>query len=130
MNWFLICFKKYADFSGRARRTEYWTYSILSYFILVFFIGLFFLGKNIGILLFCTYYLLSIIPGFAVKVRRLHDVGFSGWWCLIMMMPIIGFFFLLILLIQDGHEGKNKYGDSPKGVNKNDLLPESKLVSN
>ena len=88
MNWYLKVLKQYADFNGRARRTEYWMFALFNFiisFVLGFidgFIG--FLGPEIGIgVLGGLYSLLVLIPGLAVSVRRLHDVGKCGWMLLI-----------------------------------------------
>ena len=63
-----------------------------------------------------VYSLAALIPGWAVLVRRMHDIGKSGWWCLIGVIPLIGVFVLLIFLCQDSQPGDNAYGPNPKGV--------------
>ena len=59
--------------------------------------------------------MLTFIPGLAVAVRRLHDVGKSGWWYLIVFIPCVGFIWLLVLFVTDSEHGPNKWGDNPKG---------------
>ena len=119
MYWYLQVLKKYADFSGRARRTEFWTFSLLNLifgFIIGFIdgvIGTF--NAEIGIGLLGGLFMLAlIIPGLAVTVRRLHDVGKSGWMLLIVFIPIIGAIWLFILYVTDSNSGENKYGPNPK----------------
>lgn len=121
MNWFIAALKKYATFSGRAQRAEYW------YFVL--FNMLFLMGLTIsdgiagtfsaeaGIGLLSGIYSLGILsPSVAVGVRRLHDTGRSGWWLLIGIIPIIGGIVLLIFFVQDSAPGENSYGPNPKGT--------------
>ncbi len=98
MNYYLKVLQNYATFGGRARRSEYW-YFVLCNFIIAFALG--FIGV-MGI-----YSLAVLIPGFAVGVRRMHDVGKSGWFIFI---PIYG----LILACTEGTKGDNEYGADPK----------------
>lgn len=109
MHWYFLVLKKYKVFSGRARRSEYW-YFVLFNFLISFGIG-FFEGLFVGHTAFSTIYTwLVFIPGLAVAVRRLHDVGKSGWYILI---PIYN----LILLFTEGDKGANDYGPDPKQDN-------------
>ena len=105
MNYFLAALKKYAVFSGRARRKEYW-YFALFYLIFAFLIGVI-CGIVGSMALIYVYYLAIIIPFLAVGVRRMHDTGHSGWYLLI---PI----YSLILACTDGDRGTNEYGPDPK----------------
>jgi uncharacterized membrane protein YhaH (DUF805 family) len=119
MNWYLQALKKYADFSGRARRKEYWFFVLFNIIISVVltvcdvFMGTYSAAANIGILT-AIYTLAVLIPGIAVSVRRLHDTGRSGWWLLIVLVPLIGALVLLIFMLIDSHPGQNAYGPSPK----------------
>ena len=115
IDYYIGAFRKYADFSGRARRSEYWYFTLLN---VIVFILLSFISKslNIGEGLGGIYTLISFIPGFAVLVRRLHDVGKSGWFLLIGIIPIIGALWLFILQFTDSTPGANKYGPNPKGI--------------
>ena len=119
MNWYLGALKKYADFSGRARRREYWFYILFYVIILVVLticdtiIGTTMQGAGLGILTL-IYLLAVLIPTLAVTVRRLHDTGRSGWWILIQLVPIVGVFILLYFLVSDSNPGTNAYGPSPK----------------
>ena len=112
MNWYLTVLKKYAVFSGRARRKEYWM------FVLFNMVFTFVLGFLDGILsagfLVVFYYLAVLLPWIAVAVRRLHDVGKSGWFLFIGLIPIIGAIWLLVLYCIDGDVGENNYGPNPK----------------
>lgn len=121
MNWYLEVLKKYAVFTGRARRKEYW-YFFLFNFIASFLlsiidgvIGNFDSGTGVG-LMSGLYSLAVLVPGIAVSVRRLHDISRSGWWLLIGLIPIIGAIVLLIFMVQDSKPGENQFGPNPKDV--------------
>ena len=121
MNWYLEVLRKYAVFSGRARRKEFWYFTLFNVLInfgLDFvdaFVGTF--NHEIGVgLLGGLYALAVLIPGIAVTVRRLHDTGRTGWWFLIVLIPIIGLIVLLIFMVLDSTPGTNEYGDNPKEI--------------
>lgn len=113
MNWYLKCWKQYADFTGRARRTEYWMFALVNFGIAL----LLELILGFTFLYFLTYvYSLAIfIPSLAVCVRRLHDIGRSGWWYLIGLVPVVGWIILIIWFCTDSQPGANKWGPNPKG---------------
>ena len=119
MNWYLAVLKNYAGFSGRARRKEYWMFTL---FNIIFAIVAVLLDNVLGIAmtevgygpLYGLYALAMLIPGLAVTVRRLHDVGKSGWMILIALIPIIGSIWLLVLMVTDSNPGENEYGANPK----------------
>jgi len=121
MNWYLKVLKQYADFSGRARRKEYWMFVL---FNMIFAIVAMILDNVLGIAmegigygpLYGLYVLAMLIPGLAVAVRRLHDVGKSGWMILIALIPLIGTIWLLVLMVTDSNPGENQYGQNPKEV--------------
>ncbi|TMH09563.1 MAG: DUF805 domain-containing protein [Betaproteobacteria bacterium] len=119
MNWYLQALKKYADFSGRARRREYWFFVLFNIIISIVLtvcdvvLGTYNAAASIGILT-GIYTLAVLIPGIAVSVRRLHDTGRSGWWLLIVLVPLIGWIVLLIFMLIDSQPGQNAYGPSPK----------------
>jgi uncharacterized membrane protein YhaH (DUF805 family) len=76
-----------------------------------------YLGNELGMgYLYWLYFLLTFLPGLAVMVRRLHDVGKSGWMFFIALVPIIGAIWLLVLFVKDSESGENKYGPNPKGL--------------
>ena len=129
--------KHYADFSGRARRSEYWGTVLFNVLIQaglsiilsivatilfssieingeVTFSPLFFLLLDTPIYI---YLLIWVLPGLAVSVRRLHDIGKSGWNVLWVFLPIIGWIMLLYWFCQDSQPGENKWGANPKFVN-------------
>ena len=108
--WFILCVtKKYADFSGRARRKEYWMYCLV-YFVLSFIAGI--VHQNLGMVLA----LALLAPSLAVAVRRMHDIGKSAWWLLVLLIPIIGWLYFLYLMTKDSTPGGNQYGSNPKGI--------------
>lgn len=119
MNWYLQVLKKYTVFSGRARRREYWLFVLFNMiFSVVAMIldntfGMTILGFPYGIITF-IYSLAVIIPGLAVVVRRLHDVGKSGWMIFISLIPIVGAIWLLVLMVTEGNTGDNEYGSRTK----------------
>jgi uncharacterized membrane protein YhaH (DUF805 family) len=116
MEWYLRVVKdNYANFGGRARRKEYWMFVLFNMlFVFAALIVDFILGTFP--LLYVVYILGIILPSIAVTVRRLHDVGKSGWWYFIVLIPIIGAIWLLVLLCTDGTPGANSYGPSPKAA--------------
>lgn len=115
MNGYLATLKKYADFNGRARRTEYWLFVLFS-MVIAMVLGVvdYVLGTPgiIGLI----FALAILIPSIAVGVRRLHDTDRSGWWLLIAFIPIIGTIALLIFLLLDGTPGDNRFGSNPKAA--------------
>lgn len=106
MNYYFEVFKKYAEFKGRARRKEYWMFTL---FHLIVAYALMFTAMKFPsvMIVYFIYALGALIPSLAVGVRRMHDVGKSGWYLLI---PIYN----LILACTNGEEGKNEYGEDPK----------------
>lgn len=121
MYWYLKALKQYADFSGRARRKEYWMFVLFNViFAIVAMILDNILGLTIGDLTYGVFYFLYgltvLIPGLAVAVRRLHDIGKSGWMILITIIPLIGAIWLLVLLMTDSNPGENEYGHNRKEV--------------
>ena len=97
MEWYLkVVQDNYANFNGRATRQEYWMFTLFNG---IFSIMVTIVGINLGIgYLSILYSLAVLIPGFAVAVRRLHDVNKSGWWLLIMLIPLFGIIWLLVLM--------------------------------
>ncbi|QXP58799.1 DUF805 domain-containing protein [Olleya sp. HaHaR_3_96] len=114
MNWYLKVLKEhYADFNGRARREEYWMFYLINVIVSV---AVGFVAGMIQTPIIGTIYSLAVlVPGIAVGVRRMHDVGKSGWYLLI---PIYN----LILACTDSVPGPNKWGDNPKGVGNNSAI--------
>jgi len=117
-------FENYANFNGRARRSEYW-YFVLAQILIVFgmlavgsFLGMFFDNSEDGFFmalgLFGLYFLAILIPYLALIVRRMHDIGKSGWFYLVRFVPVIGGIWILVLLCTEGNFGSNEYGPDPK----------------
>ena len=105
--------QKYADFNGRAPRSEYWWW-VLAYAIVYIAAAIIggILGK-IGMFLPLLVALAVIVPTLAVGVRRLHDVDKSGWWLLIGLVPFVGGLILLYFFVQRGTAGTNQFGPDP-----------------
>jgi len=106
--------KQYAEFSGRARRSEYWWYYL--FFLIVYGVSF---GIGVGVKavwLPIIVILALVLPTLAVGVRRLHDTGRSGWFTLIGIIPIVGPIVLIVFFCQDGNPGDNQYGPSPKAA--------------
>jgi uncharacterized membrane protein YhaH (DUF805 family) len=119
MKWFVKCMKQYAVFSGRARRTEFWMFALFNFiFAMIASIIDTAIGSKLGILQFGIFYLIYslavLIPGLAVSVRRLHDIGKSGWMVLINLIPLIGLIWFIVLTVKDSQPGENQYGPNPK----------------
>lgn len=133
MEYVLLPLKRYADFSGRSRRKEFWSYILavwVATFVLMYLdsaLGLggtatsYSEGGSVGFnmsggLLTLLFLLATIVPNLAVSVRRLHDVGKSGWMLLIGLIPLVGWIYLLVQYFQPGMAGPNAYGADPKGT--------------
>jgi len=121
MKYYLAVLKKYAVFNGRASRAEYW-YFVL--FDIIIALVLIFIDRVTGTyraeggygLLSGLYSLTLLVPRIAVAVRRLHDIGKSGWMLLIGFIPLVGLIWLIVLLATKSNPGENKYGPNPKGM--------------
>lgn len=118
MNWYLKVLKNYAVFNGRARRMEYWMFTLFNVIIslVLAIIGQsMFKNGMIGEpqLLNNIYSLVILIPLIAVSVRRLHDIDKSGWWFLLFLIPIIGTILMIFFFVQQGTQGRNRFGEDP-----------------
>lgn len=128
MYWYIKVLKNYIKFSGRASRKEFWSFIIID---LLVFILLFILDDWLGLYtakvynamiikygyLEIGYSVLTICPTICVNIRRLHDIGKSGYWYLVGYIPILGIY-VLVLLLTDGTKEKNQYGDVPEKKHK------------
>ena len=127
MNYYLHVLQNFKNFSGRARRKEYWMYTLI--YIPILFLAMIAdnalgttfqmeaMGQSVDIGYGWVYVIvgpLHFLPSLSVVVRRLHDVGKSGWFYLIIFIPLVGFIWMLVLLVSDGNKGENKYGADPK----------------
>lgn len=107
-----ICFNRYRDFTGRARRSEYWFFYLFTVLI-NFFIGFFeYIFLEGSVFLSTIVHLIILCPMLAVGARRLHDIGMSGWWQLI-MLTIVGIILLIYWFCKKGDDGKNNFGPDP-----------------
>lgn len=143
----VTCFSKYADFSGRARRSEYWFWVLFN--LIVGFVANMFSSLLGSLTLYLIVIVALLIPSISVTVRRLHDIGKSGWYYLLPVVPLVAMFFLLftylvtydasssifyiiglfeiaalvltiifmIWMAKDSQPGMNKYGPNPKENN-------------
>ncbi len=115
MSWYLAVLRKYAVFEGRARRKEYWMFTLFNIiFSLALYIIEFILGFDHWFWLSIIYALGMVIPELAVTVRRLHDTGHTGWWVFINLVPFVGAIILLVFMCTDSQSGNNQYGPNPK----------------
>ncbi|WP_406342744.1 DUF805 domain-containing protein [Streptomyces sp. NBC_01578] len=113
MHWYLDVLKKYAVFSGRARRQEYWMYVLFNAIAAIIALVL---DAALGTLPIITaiYYVAVLLPSLGVFVRRLHDTGRSGWWVLFGAVPLVGGITLLVFACLEGERTQNAYGPDPK----------------
>lgn len=112
MSWFIEVLKKYAVFSGRARRKEYWMFALFATIIYVLFLVVSIVTKQSWIVALPV--IAFLLPGLAVTARRLHDTGRSAWWILFQIVPIAGPITLFVFSVLDSEPGDNKYGPNPK----------------
>lgn len=143
MEWYLkVVRDNYANFNGRARRKEYWMFTLVNLIIgsiILRSIDMMFgltIGPTEGVpwysqngTLSSIYSLAVLIPGLAVSVRRLHDIGKSGW-NLLWILTCIGIFYVLYLHIVEGDQGQNEYGPDPKGGENEDPFAGQRDTSN
>jgi uncharacterized membrane protein YhaH (DUF805 family) len=120
MNWYLDVLKKYVQFAGRARRKEYWMFTLVNLvitFVLAFADSAMGLMQDSGYGLISGLYTLAVLlPAIAVSVRRLHDTNHSAWWLLIALIPLLGALVILYFMIKEGDAGSNPYGPNPKAT--------------
>lgn len=126
MNWMILPYQRYFDFSGRSRRKEYWMFVLFTFVVGAVTGGRAWVGVNdwsafvqassrTGNMLGELFSLLTLIPALAVMVRRLHDTNRSGWWFLILFLPLFGFMVFMFFMMRDGTPGPNRFGEDPKG---------------
>lgn len=102
-----VCFAKYVDFNGRAKRPEYWWF-----FLFCFLVSLALNIVSAGLSL--LFSLGTLLPSLAAGARRLHDTNRSGWWQLLWIVPLIGWIVMIVFLVQEGEESENAYGSAPE----------------
>ena len=129
MEWMLMPLKRYADFSGRSRRKEYWMFTLGSVIVSVILYGI--IGASIGLgnpedtgslalmsgagIILLIFAVAIFIPSLAVQVRRFHDQDKSGWFILLNLVPYVGWIVVLVMMCIDGTRGPNRFGADPKG---------------
>lgn len=115
----LTALNKYATFEGRARRAEYWYFTLLSVILSIAAQVIGAAGRDGGLItllllgVICLVSLALLVPGIAVSVRRLHDTGRSGWFLLIALIPVVGGILLLVWMCSRGTDGPNRFGADP-----------------
>lgn len=130
MEWMLMPLRRYADFSGRSRRKEYWFYTLgVTLVGLLLVIAMFTVaGGTQGLaggadvfagpfaIVILLFGLALFIPSLAVQVRRFHDQDKSGWFVLLNFIPYIGGLIVLVFMLLEGTRGPNRFGEDPKAV--------------
>ena len=112
MKWYVMALRRFADFKGRSQRMEYWMFWFYS-LVLAVVLGLV-IGNAGSEVFLLAYQLVILVVGTSVGVRRLHDIGKSGWWLLLSLVPLVGSLVLLYFAIKDSQPGSNQYGPNPK----------------
>jgi uncharacterized membrane protein YhaH (DUF805 family) len=120
MHWMLLPLKRYADFSGRSRRLEYWMFQLFYFIVITALVALAFLlgdGPNdpsiVPLLLLGLFILGTIVPAIAVQVRRFHDQDRSGLFVLLNFIPYAGGLIVFIFMVLPGTRGSNRFGPDP-----------------
>lgn len=120
--WKKVITTNYANFDGRARRSEYWYFTLMNILLIIMLeilMGVF-IAMNLAVISYLFIFLLIIaalgliVPSLAVTVRRLHDIGKSGWFYCVSFIPLAGPIWLLVMLCTDSQPGSNEYGLNPK----------------
>lgn len=139
MEWMLMPYRRYADFSGRSQRKEYWMFALFQFIVAMVLVAVMFAGGfgsvnemtgqaepgalfYIGIGLLVIFGLGSIIPSLAVGVRRFHDQDKSGWFLLLQLIPYVGGLIVLVFMCLDGTRGPNRFGPDPKDPTSADVF--------
>ncbi len=111
---------RYASFGGRARRSEYWYFTLFHWLVILLAGVVSYLAMlaipALGIILYSIVIFGTLLPHLAVSVRRLHDVNRTGWWYLVGFVPILGAIVLLVWFCTDGTRGPNRFGADPKAT--------------
>lgn len=113
IDWFVKCLKNYANFSGRARRKEFWFFTLVQFILLVIAQ---IIDAIIGtdFVLYALVVLALLIPALAVSIRRLHDISKSGWWYLIALIPLVGAILLIVWFATETKRENNQWGQPAK----------------
>jgi len=129
MRYYFLALKKYAVFSGRATRSEFWYFYLFNFFF-VFAIaflsgigaGMTNVSDNVAMLPADLFILATGVPAWAVLVRRCHDIGLNPWWSLVTLIPLGGLLVLIAIGTQDSQLGPNRYGANPKALGPEPVL--------
>ena len=137
-HWMLMPYRRYAEFTGRSQRMEYWLFWLFFYVVVVLLIVLMFAGLPwgeiedpgaapgpifwAGLAGSILFFLVSFVPGIAVTVRRFHDQDLTGWLYLLNFVPYIGALIVLVFMCLDGTRGPNRFGDDPKDCNMGEVF--------
>ncbi len=121
MHWYFEVIRKYAVFDGRARRAEYWLYTLVNFLVMVMLVGIDVTSghfdADIGFGPLSGIYALAVlVPGLAVGARRLHDTNHSAAWLFLSVVPFLGGIVLLYFMVLEGEPGDNRFGPDPKAV--------------
>ncbi len=138
LDWMLMPYRRYTDFSGRSQRKEYWMFALFTFVVTLVVLALMFAGMPamdeygnpgdpgmmfyVGIGLLALFGLGSIIPSIAVQVRRFHDQDKSGWFVLLGLIPYVGGIVVFVFMCLDGTRGANRFGDDPKDPSSADVF--------
>lgn len=137
MEWMLMPYRRYADFSGRSRRKEYWMFVLLSAIVAIVCMALMLAGGMsldesgeaapgplfwLGIAILVIWGVGSIVPSIAVQVRRFHDQDKSGWMVLLGFIPYVGGLIVFIFMCIEGTRGSNRFGNDPKNPTNSDVF--------
>lgn len=129
MEWMLMPLKRYADFTGRSRRKEYWMFALFQLIVvlvpmfIIFSISDMTAGPPVLLWVFLIAYLLVfLVPSIAVSIRRFHDQDKSGWFYLLSFIPYVGGIIVFVFMCLEGTSGPNRFGDDPKGRGAQDVF--------
>lgn len=129
MSWFILAWQRATDFSGRSRRKEYWYFSLFNAIIMIF-LALFAIAvfedrkpATFPFFMMFAYGLVLFVPSLAVTIRRLHDIGKSGWWYFIAFVPFVGGIVLFVFTLLDSQPYPNEWGLDPKAAERAALPP-------
>lgn len=138
LDWMLMPYRRYADFSGRSQRMEYWMFTLFSAIVALVLVMLMFAGLGgvdattgeptmgmlgyVSIALLVIWGLGSVVPSIAVTVRRFHDQDKSGWFYLLGFIPYIGGIVMIVFMCLDGTRGPNRFGPDPKDPHAADVF--------
>jgi len=110
LNFYVDALKKFITFTGRSRRKEFWFFWLINMVISAILSRI----PAVGMIVSGLYSLAICLPSLAVAIRRMHDIGKSGWWICINLIPLVGTIWYIVLAAKDSDAGSNQWGDYPK----------------